>query len=266
MVLPKKMTGLAALVGSLTAVANAFSPSTPPISALRPVAVARISPPTPTALLAECTLDGETIRGPITPLGNFALVRTKDALTATDGGILLPDQSTELVCEGEVLSAGPGKLHPHTGVRITNPVGEGVSVLYGEYAGTAMVYNDEQVTMIRDDDIMLSYKGTQMTRDNVVPCRDYVLIKLENEKLETASGIVVAASVTKDQAPCEGLVVKVGEGRLGSLGEFSPSPCQVGDQVKFKDYGGNDVKIQGGSYSIVRMIDILCSVVEDEAP
>ena len=44
---------------------------------------------------APCTLDGKSIRGPITPLGNFVLVRTKDTLSATDGGILLPDQAKE---------------------------------------------------------------------------------------------------------------------------------------------------------------------------
>ena len=38
------------------------------------------------------TLDGQEIRGPITPLGNFVLVETKDTLAATGGGILLPDQ------------------------------------------------------------------------------------------------------------------------------------------------------------------------------
>ena len=38
------------------------------------------------------TLDGQEIRGDITPLGNFVLVRTKDTLAATGGGILLPDQ------------------------------------------------------------------------------------------------------------------------------------------------------------------------------
>jgi len=41
-------------------------------------------------------LDGQEIRGPITPLGNFVLVRTKDTLAATGGGILLPDQVSEL--------------------------------------------------------------------------------------------------------------------------------------------------------------------------
>ena len=60
--------------------------------------VSAFAPSSPTRHLKETrlyeatTLDGEEIRGPITPLGNFVLVRTKDALSATAGGILLPDQ------------------------------------------------------------------------------------------------------------------------------------------------------------------------------
>jgi len=41
---------------------------------------------------APILLDGQEIRGDISPLGNFVLVRTKDTLAATGGGILLPDQ------------------------------------------------------------------------------------------------------------------------------------------------------------------------------
>jgi hypothetical protein len=43
-------------------------------------------------LKAAVTLDGEVIRGEITPLGSYVIVRTKDTLTASEGGILLPDQ------------------------------------------------------------------------------------------------------------------------------------------------------------------------------
>ena len=43
-------------------------------------------------LKQQFTLDGRKIRGPLTPLGNFVLVRTKETLDATEGGILLPDQ------------------------------------------------------------------------------------------------------------------------------------------------------------------------------
>lgn len=45
-----------------------------------------------TQIAEALMLDGQEIRGPITPLGNFVLVRTKDTLSATGGGILLPDQ------------------------------------------------------------------------------------------------------------------------------------------------------------------------------
>lgn len=211
-------------------------------------------------LKKECTLDGKKIRGPITPVGNFVLVRTKDTLDATEGGILLPDQSKERPTEGEVVAAGPGKLHPHTGVRITNPVTAGDSVLFGKFSGLDMNYNDEAVTMIRDDDILLYYKGVRMTMENVNPCRDFVLVELAKPKTETSSGIVVAESVLKDYEPCEGKVVKVGEGRMTSKGEFSESPVKVGDLVKFKDYAGNGVKIEGVEHSLVRMVDILCAL------
>jgi len=208
--------------------------------------------------LNAMTLDGQDIRGEITPLGNFVLVRTKDTLAATGGGILLPDQSIERPTEGEVISAGPGKLHPHTGIRINNPVSKGMSVLYGKFDGTPMTYNEEQMQMIRDDDVMLYYEGIKMTKTNVIPCRDYVLVKVAEEKLETASGVVIAASVTKDDLPCVGTVFKVGEGRMCSSGEFSPAPMKIGQTVKFKDYAGNDIKIDGDQFSLVRMVDVLC--------
>jgi len=158
------------------------------------------------------------------------------------------------------MAAGPGKLHPHTGVRIHCPVTPGMNVLHGKFDGTNLEYNDEQMNMIRDDDIMLYYEGARMTLETVIPCRDYVLVRNEASSLKTDSGIVVASSVTKDLEPCEGFVVKVGEGRLCSTGEFSPSPVSVGDRVKFRDYAGNDVRIDGTDYSLVRMVDILCAI------
>jgi chaperonin GroES len=168
-------------------------------------------------------------------------------------------KSKERPTEGEVIAAGPGKLHPHTGVRIHNPVSKGMSVLYGKFDGTPMNYDDEQMQMIRDDDVMLYYSGVKMTKENVIPCRDYVLVKLDEQNLQTESGIVVAAAVTKDDINCVGVVYKIGEGRLCSTGEFTPSPVSVGDRVKFKDYAGNEIKIDGDEFSIVRMVDILCS-------
>ena len=134
-----------------------------------------------------------------------------------------------------------------------------MSVLYGKFDGTPLNYDDEQMQMIRDDDVMLFYTGVKMTKENVTPCRDYVLVKLDEENLQTESGIVVAAAVTKDDINCVGQVYKVGEGRMCSTGLFTPVPVKVGERVKFKDYAGNEIKIDGEEYSLVRMVDILCS-------
>jgi len=206
-------------------------------------------------------LDGQEISGPITPLGNFLLVRTKDTLMATGGGILLPDNSIERPTEGDVIAAGPGKLHPHTGVRIRNPIKEGMAVVYGKFDGFPVTYNDEDMQIIRDDDVMLYYstaKTKTMSKENVIPFRDYVLVKVDKAKMETSSGIVVAESVMKDDAPCIGTVAKVGEGRMCSTGELTPSPVNVGDRIKFKDFAGNEVLIENEDYCLVRMVEILC--------
>lgn len=221
-------------------------------------------PSAPTTRLNDLvvTLDGEAIRGDITPLGNICLVRVKDTLQATSGGVLLPDQSKERPTEGLVMAAGPGKIHPQTAKLIHNPVSTGVSVLYGKFDGKAIEYKGEECQMIRDDDIMLYYQGVTMSIDNVIPCRDYVLVKVpQKEEQVTSSGVVIADMVTKEDEVCEGDVVKVGEGRLNSSGEFSPSPVAVGEKVKFKDYAGNDVRIEGLDYVLVRMVDILATAL-----
>jgi chaperonin GroES len=216
---------------------------------------------------SQYTLDGQDIRGEITPLGNIVLVKVKETLTATSGGILLPDQAKERPTEGVVMSAGPGKIHPFTAVRITNPIEVGMSVLYGKFDGRPVNYNGDECQVIRDDDVLLAYRGVTMKLDNVIPVRDYVLIEIakQNQDLKTSSGVVVAAQVLKDSVVCEGRVVKVGEGRMASLGNFTPSPVKPGDYVKWKDYAGNEVKIEGKDYSLVKMVDILATLNEEIA-
>lgn len=134
-----------------------------------------------------------------------------------------------------------------------------------------MEYNGEECQMIRDDNVLLAYTGVTMRLDTVIPVRDYVLIELDDDQAgggagvtATKSGVVIAASVLKDLVPCQGKVVKVGEGRMASTGQLTQSPVTVGDMVKFKDYAGNDVTIEGKAYSVVKMVDTLCTYKEDE--
>jgi chaperonin GroES len=203
-------------------------------------------------------------------LGNIVLVKVKETLTATSGGILLPDQAKERPTEGVVVCAGPGKIHPFTAKRIDNPIKAGMSVLYGKFDGRPVNYNGEECQVIRDDNVLLTYQGITMKLDNVVPVRDYVLIEVSRptlgggSDLQTSSGVVVAAQVMKDKAICEGVVAKVGEGRMASMGNLTPSPVHPGDYVKWKDYAGNEVKIEGKEYCVVKMVDILATRRKDD--
>jgi len=137
-------------------------------------------------------------------------------------------------------------------------------VLYGKFDGRPVMYGEDQCQIIKDDDCLLYYEGVTMNIQNVIPVRDYVLIELDEdpETLATNSGVVIASQVMADAVVCEGVVVKTGEGRMASNGECTPSPVEAGDRVKFKDYAGNDVKIDGKAYSLVKMVDILGALNE----
>lgn len=216
--------------------------------------------------LCAVTLDGRDIRGPITPLGNFILVKVKETLTTTTGGILIPDQAKQRPTEGVVIESGPGKIHPQTGVRITNPIPVGMSVLYGKFDGRPLEYKGDECQVIRDDDVLLYYPGVTIKLETAIPVRDYLLIEIDSafgdQPRTTKSGVVIAQQVLKSDVPCEGKVVKIGEGRMASDGRLTTSPVKPGDTVKWKDYAGNDVMIEGKPYSVVKMVDVLCTYRE----
>lgn len=133
----------------------------------------------------------------------------------------------------------------------------------GKFDGKPVEYNGEECQILTDDTILLAYEGVTMRLDTVIPVRDYVLVELlQNESQQTtSSGVVLADQVLKEDLPCEGTVIKVGEGRMCATGEFTPSPVNVGDRIKFKDYAGNEVMIEGKEYSVVKMVDILATYI-----
>ena len=141
-----------------------------------------------------------------------------------------------------------------------------MSVLYGKFDGRSVEYNGDDCQVIRDDDVLLAYNGVTMKLDNVMPVRDYVLVEVvkKDESLETKSGVAIASQVVADLNDCEGRVVKIGPGRMASDGQFTKSPVQPGDYVKFKDYAGNEVLIEGKEYSVVKMVDILSTFNEEQ--
>lgn len=206
--------------------------------------------------VAAHVLDGQEIPGALEPLQNVILVKVKDAADVSAGGIVLPDQAKEKPTEGAVIAAGPGRLHPETAVLMPMPVKAGDSVLYGKYDGMAVEYDGAQHVLIRDDDVLLTWNGPAMTIDAVSTVRDRILVKVKKAQEKTAGGILLAPSMNKQRAT-EGEVMKVGPGRIASTGKVADILIKVGDNVKFRDFAGTEVKIGEDNYVVMYATDVL---------
>jgi chaperonin GroES len=62
---------------------------------------------------------------------------------------------------------------------------------------------------------------------------------------------------TAKEKPQEGEVVAVGKGKRLDDGKLVPLEVQVGDRILFGKYSGNEIKIDGDEYLIVREDEIL---------
>ena len=137
------------------------------------------------------------------------------------------------------------------------PVSPGEGVVYGKYDGTEVEYEGETHTLIQDSDILVKFTGEKLLLDTADVVSDNILVKVEDSEEETASGLVIAATAKKGGKPSTGEVVKVGPGKMAANGEIMTVDISVGDMVKFRDFAGNEVDIDGGEYAVVRMTDIL---------
>lgn len=88
-----------------------------------------------------------------------------------------------------------------------------------------------------------------------VPLKDRVLIKRVDQEEKTSGGIIIPD--TAKEKPAEGEVLAVGAGVRDDNGNLHELDVKVGDHVLFAKWGGNEVKIQGEDYVIMKESDIL---------
>ncbi len=89
----------------------------------------------------------------VVPIGDKVVVKRLEADEVTTGGIVLPDTAKEKPQQGRVLSVGDGRLTAD-GTRVGHQVSEGDRVLFGNYAGTEVVVDDEELLIMSEDDIL----------------------------------------------------------------------------------------------------------------
>ena len=94
-----------------------------------------------------------------------------------------------------------------------------------------------------------------MSKINIKPLADRVLIEPTAAETTTASGIIIPDSAK--EKPQEGEVVAVGPGAKNEDGKLSPMDVKVGDIVLFGKWSGTEVKIDNKEYSIMKESDIM---------
>lgn len=87
------------------------------------------------------------------PLGERVVVErdTQDEVTA--GGIVLPGSAQDKPARGKIVSVGSGKLLDD-GTRAEFQVKVGDHVIFSSYAGETFQVGDEEVLLMREDDIL----------------------------------------------------------------------------------------------------------------
>jgi chaperonin GroES len=92
-----------------------------------------------------------------------------------------------------------------------------------------------------------------MSKINIKPLADRVLLEPLEAETKTASGIIIPD--TAKEKPQKGNIVAVGPGT-----KDNPVTVKVGDSVLYGKYSGTELKLDGKNYLIMRESDILAIV------
>lgn len=101
------------------------------------------------------------------------------------------------------------------------------------------------------------------------PAKGYVLVEPAAKETQTASGIILPSNET--EKPQYGTILALGEPECacsdkdchcGKDCTCAKIDIKVGDQVVYKKWGGNDVKIDDVEYQFLKYEDILAKIAK----
>ena len=92
-----------------------------------------------------------------------------------------------------------------------------------------------------------------MSKINIKPLADRVLVEPLEAETKTSSGIIIPDSAK--EKPQKGNIVAVGPGT-----KENPVTLKVGDTVLYGKYAGTELKFDGTDYLMMRESDILAIV------
>ena len=94
------------------------------------------------------------------------------------------------------------------------------------------------------------------------PLHDRVLVR-RIEEAETVRGGIIIPDTAKEK-PQEAEVIAAGNGKVLDNGNRVPLEVKAGDRVLFGKYSGNEIKLDGEEYLILKEDEILAVLEKEE--
>ena len=90
---------------------------------------------------------------------------------------------------------------------------------------------------------------------NVRPLHDRIIIQRLDEGEQKVGGIIVPDSAK--EKPQQGKVIAAGNGKSNDDGKLVPLEVKAGDTILFGKYSGQEIKLDGEEYIIMREDEVL---------
>jgi chaperonin GroES len=90
---------------------------------------------------------------------------------------------------------------------------------------------------------------------NVRPLHDRIIVQRIEEDEQRVGGIIIPD--TAKEKPQQGKVIAVGKGKIEKDGKVTPLDVKAGDTVLFGKYAGQEIKVDGDEYLIMREEEVL---------
>ena len=97
---------------------------------------------------------------------------------------------------------------------------------------------------------------------NVRPLHDRIIVHRLEEGEQQIGGIIIPD--TAKEKPQQGTVIAVGNGKANDNGKRIPLDVNAGDRILFGKYSGQEIKLDGKEYLIMKEDDVL-AVLQDHA-
>ena len=90
------------------------------------------------------------------------------------------------------------------------------------------------------------------------PLHDRVVVKRDTEDTQTSSGIIIPDNVK--EAPDQGVILGVGQGRRTQDGTLVPMSVKVNDKILFGKFAGQSIKVKGEELLVLSEDEIYATI------